>query len=86
LLSYLEQTLKDLDFDTKTLLKGIYYSNAWQRSATLEGLTLVEIDGNKYPFSGPILKRMSAEQLWDSFLTLTVPVPMKYRRRRGDTC
>lgn len=80
LLAYLEQTFKDLDFDIKTMLRAIYFTRAWQRQATTEGPTLVQIDGNKYPFQGPALKRMSAEQLWDSFLTLTVPDPMKYRR------
>ena len=80
LLAYLEQLLKDLDFDTREFLRAIYYSEAWQRQASLDGPTLVEIDGNGYPFPGPVLKRMSAQQVWDSFLTLTVPDPMRYRR------
>ena len=80
LLAYLETLLKDLNFDTKEFLRAIYYSDAWQRQASLEGPTLVQIDGNKYPFPGPVLKRMTAEQLWDSFLTLAVPDPMAYRR------
>jgi hypothetical protein len=80
LLAFLEKLLKDLNFDTKEFMRAIYYSQAWQRQASLEGPTLVQIDGNKYPFPGPVLKRMTAEQLWDSFLTLTVPDPMAYRR------
>ncbi len=80
LLRYLEQTLKDLDFDLKEFLRSIYYSEAWQRQATLEGPTLAQIDRHQYHFQGPILKRLSAEQLWDSFLTLSVPEPMRYKR------
>lgn len=80
LLRNLENLLKQLDFDTRDFLRAIYYSDAWQRRATLEGPTLVEIDGNNYHFPGPLLKRMTAEQLWDSFLTLTVPDPMRFRR------
>lgn len=80
LLTYLETLLKDLDFDTREFLRAIYYTDAWQRRATLDGPTLVEIDGNNYHFPGPLLKRMSAEQLWDSFLALTVPEPMRFQR------
>lgn len=77
---FLEQMLKDLDFDSKQFLRVLYYTQAWQRQATLDGPTLAEIDGNKYHFPGPVLKRMTAQQLWDSFLTLTVPDPMRLRR------
>ncbi len=77
---FLEQAIQDLDFDVKEFLRAIYYSQAWQRQATLSGPTLAEISGNKYPFPGPLLKRMSAQQLWDSFLTLTLPDPMRLRR------
>jgi len=77
---FLEQMLKDLDFDVKEFLRVLYYTQAWQRRATLDGPTLAEIDGSKYHFPGPVLKRMTAQQLWDSFLTLAVPDPMRHRR------
>ncbi|MEM7015308.1 MAG: DUF1553 domain-containing protein, partial [Verrucomicrobiota bacterium] len=80
LLAYLADYLKDLDFNRKEFLRAIYYSDAWQRQATLSGPTQVEISRNQYHFPGPTLQRMSAEQLWDSFLTLTVPDPMKFKR------
>ncbi len=77
---FLEQTVKDLDFDVKEFLRALYYTQAWQRQATLAGPTLVEISGNQYHFPGPVLKRMTSQQLWDSFLTLAVPDPMRLRR------
>lgn len=81
---FLEQSIKDLDFNVKEFLRAIYYSEAWQRRATLEGPTLAEIDGNGYHFPGPVLKRMTSQQLWDSFLTLTVPDPLRHRRVVAD--
>lgn len=80
LFAYLEGTFKDLDFNIKEFLRALYYSESWQRQATLEGPTLAEISSNKYLFPGPVLKRMTAEQLWNSFLTLTVPDPSQYQR------
>ena len=31
--------------------------------------------GETYHFTGPLLRRMSAEQMWDSFVTLIHPAP-----------
>ena len=38
-----------------------------------------------YYFSGPVLHRMSAEQIWDSLLTLMVKDPMAFRSGKGST-
>lgn len=84
LFAFLEGALKDLDFNVKDFLRMLYYTEAWQRQATLTGPSLVEIDGNKYHFPGPLLKRMTAQQLWDSFLTLTVPEPMRVKRNAAE--
>ncbi len=68
LMDYLTQTMIDLEFDTKQYLRAIYNSSTYQRMST--GTDVV--DPSKYNFNGPIVRRMSAEQLWDSLLTLTV--------------
>jgi hypothetical protein len=81
LLAFLEQMIKDQDFDVREFLRAVYYSQSWQRSASLDGPGLAEIDGNKHLFPGPLLKRMTANQLWDSFLTLAVPDPLRHTRR-----
>jgi len=42
--------------------------------------TLTQVDKGTYHFPGPVLRRMSAEQLWDSFVTLTTPDPEAVQR------
>ena len=37
-----------------------------------------------YYFSGPVLRRISAEQIWDSLLTLMVKTPMAFRSGKGE--
>ncbi len=68
LMDFLTQTMIDLEFDTKQYLRAIYNSSTYQRMST--GTDVV--DPSRYNFNGPIVRRMSAEQLWDSLLTLTV--------------
>ncbi|HRQ90418.1 MAG TPA: DUF1549 domain-containing protein, partial [Bacteroidia bacterium] len=41
LFAFLEQSVKDLNFDVKEFLRALYYTQAWQRQATLSGPTLV---------------------------------------------
>ena len=67
LMELLTQTMIDLDFDTKQFLRAIYNSSTYQRLATAEDV----VDPADYNFNGPIVRRMSAEQLWDSLLTMT---------------
>lgn len=68
LLAFLEQELKRLNYDTRELQRIIYNTSAWQRTATAE-----QIDPDQpWLFPAPILRRMTAEQIWDSLLTLAV--------------
>lgn len=69
LLRYLTEQMIELDYDMKQYLRAIYYSKTYQREASDSDVT----DPSEYFFPGPLLRRMSAEQLWDSFLTLAVP-------------
>ncbi len=71
LMSFLEQTMKDLNYDMKAFLSMIYNSAAYQRSAYTKDVELGEV----YHFPGPLLRRMSAEQIWDSIVTLYKPNP-----------
>ncbi len=64
LLDYLEQLLRDLDYDMRAYLAAIYKSQSYQRAATLEEHPL----GAPYYFQGPILRRMTSEQVWDSLV------------------
>jgi len=68
LMDFLTQTMIDLDFDTKQFLRAIYNSSTYQRMATKTDV----VDRAEYNFNGPVVRRMSAEQIWDSLLTMTV--------------
>ena len=71
LMAYLEKSMKELDFDMKSFLAMLYKSQAWQRAAHTEEIPL----GKPYYFQGPALKRMTAEQIWDSLSILTIEDP-----------
>lgn len=66
LLAYLEQLMKDLNYDLRAYTQVIYNTNAYQREASSFDM----FSGEKFHYPGPRLERMSAEQVWDSMLTL----------------
>jgi hypothetical protein len=69
LMDFLTRTMIELDFNTKQFLRAIYNSQTYQAIAYGEDIT----DPKKFNFHGPVVRRMSAEQIWDSLLVLTVP-------------
>ncbi len=69
--SHLEGLMKELNYDMKAYLRVLYNTSAYQRQVTREEVA----PGIVYHFTGPILRRMSAEQMWDSFVTLINPNP-----------
>ncbi len=75
LMTFLESEMKRLDFDMKEYLRIIFNSATYQRQACSDEVPL----GEPYHFPGPNLRRMTAEQVWDSFLTLAVVDPYEYR-------
>ena len=75
LMKFLESEMIRLDFDMKEFLRILYNSQAYQRQACEEDVQ----PGQPYHFPGPMFRRMTAEQVWDSFLTLALPVPYGYR-------
>ena len=68
LMEYLTKTIIDLDFDMKQFQRAIYLTETYQASAFAEDVP----DVTKFNFQGPIVRRMSAEQIWDSLLTLVI--------------
>jgi len=66
LMDFLEKQMKDLNFDMKEYLRILYNTQTYQRQACFDETPV----GAPYHFPGPALRRMSAEQVWDSFLTL----------------
>ncbi len=69
LMDYLTNVMIDLEFDRKQFLRAIYNSQTYQSVATASDVS----DPLTHAFNGPIVRRMSAEQIWDSLLALTVP-------------
>lgn len=79
LMKFLAGQMSNGKFDVKKILRAIYNTKTYQRQATLE-----EVSGDKpYYFPGPVLRRMSAEQIWDSITTLVIPDPDKRLRGAG---
>jgi len=71
LMTYLEQSMKELDYDMKSFLAMLFKSKAWQREGHSEEIAI----GKPFYFPGPVMQRMSAEQIWDSIATLVIPDP-----------
>lgn len=69
LMEFLTETMVDLDFDMKQFLRAIYNSKVYQAAGYNKDIT----EPQKFNFNGPVVRRMSAEQIWDSLLVLTVP-------------
>jgi hypothetical protein len=68
LMEYLSRLITSVRFDQKEFLKVVYNTRTYQREATTK-----DVDIGKYHFPGPVLRRMSGEQIWDSMMTLSVP-------------
>ena len=69
-MAYCEELLVDLNFDLKTYRRILTRSELFQRECYAEPIEAA-VDG--YPFSGPVIRRLSAEQMWDSIVGLIVP-------------
>ncbi|TWU47959.1 DUF1549 and DUF1553 domain-containing protein [Rubripirellula reticaptiva] len=76
LLDFLSHEVIRNDFDLKEFMRTVLYSKTYQREATDYELT----SGTPYYFQGPVLRRMTAEQVWDSILTLAVANPWPFQR------
>lgn len=77
LMTYLENLMRDLDYDMSAYLEILYNTKVWQRTANTNEVVL----GEQYYFQGPLLRRMSAEQIWDSIVGLALPEVDSYRPR-----
>lgn len=75
----LAEEFVNLDFDLKAFTWVIVNTKAYNRLASRTKTALNE----PYYFSGPALRRMSAEQIWDSLVTLMVDEPLRYRSGPG---
>lgn len=69
LMSYLEELMVASGYDMKAYLRTIFNTRTYQSEAYAGDVVADE----RYLYTGPSLRRMSAEQLWDSVLALSLP-------------
>ena len=68
LMEFLAESMVELGFDMKQFLRAVYNSRTYQSEAS--GTDIAHpID---YLMQGPVVRRMSAEQIWDSLLAMSV--------------
>jgi len=67
LMSYLEKLMVEKQFNLKSYLRVIFNSDVYQRMPSQKDVAL----GETYYFTGPVMRRMTSEQIWDSVVTLT---------------
>ncbi len=76
LLEHLTDEMLRLDFDLREFLRLLVSTAAYQRRAVLHDPT----SAAPFRFTGPVLRRMTAEQLWDSILTLVARNEWAFQR------
>ena len=66
LLDYLCRVMMEVDYDVQEFMRILYHTSLFATAASSEEAGM----GREYDFRGPVLRRMSAEEVHDSFLTL----------------
>ena len=69
LLTYLEDLMREVDYDIRKFQSALFHTELFRREMYREDHYM----GAPFDFTGPLMQRMSAEQLWDSIGTLIVP-------------
>ncbi|MDF1755720.1 MAG: DUF1549 domain-containing protein [Verrucomicrobiales bacterium] len=77
LLDYITNMMRELKYDMRTYMDVLYNTRTYQ-SAAYNGEMVM---GAPYHFSGPVFRRMTAEQIWDSIVALALPEADSYRPR-----
>ncbi len=65
-LAMLQKVMHVTDFDVKETLRVMYHTALFQRQVAPEEIEL----GKAHTFHGPVLRRLSAEEIYDSYLTI----------------
>ncbi|MFO0824332.1 MAG: DUF1549 domain-containing protein [Gemmataceae bacterium] len=76
--AYLEKLMIDHKYDMKFFLAAVANTKAYQSAVSRSEFAR----GDVYHFTGPVLRRMSAEQVWDSFMALLSYEPDARDRER----
>jgi len=82
LLHHLANEMVRLKFDLRAFMRLLCNTQTYQREAVTQELAL----GEPFHFPGPILRRMTAEQAWDSCVTLAIGDKVDhFKMKRADT-
>ena len=65
LLNYLAQLMRNVDFDLRDFQRVILNTKTYQQQ-----VSVTPPEGEEFRFPGPLLRRMTAEQTWDSLVVL----------------
>ncbi|MFO1066093.1 MAG: DUF1549 and DUF1553 domain-containing protein [Pirellulales bacterium] len=74
LMKFLTDEMVRIKFNEKEFLRILFYTKTYQRASS----AFAPGDAEFYHFPGPTLRRMSAEQVWDSILSIAVYNPYPY--------
>jgi hypothetical protein len=80
LLRHLAAEMVRLKFNMKEFQRIIFNTQTYQREATNNELAM----GAPYYFPGPVLRRMTAEQAWDAYMTLVLGDPDQVKNPDAD--
>ncbi len=81
LLAHLATVIKAGRFDLREFQRVLFNSQTYQRAAGLSP----DLEKGPYLFPGPLVRRMTAEQVWDSLMVLSVGPEVDHMvLRRGD--
>ena len=69
LLAYLEDLMRTVDYDIRKFQSVLFHTSLFRRQMFGDDHAM----GTPYDFAGPLMQRMSAEQIWDSIATLILP-------------
>ena len=82
LLQHLANEMVRLKFDLRAFMRLLCNTQTYQREAVTRELAM----GEPYHFPGPILRRMTAEQAWDSCVTLAIGAKVDgFKLKRAET-
>jgi len=68
LMELLTKEMRDQKYDLKNFLRILYNTKTYQRKAYTKDVN----ENENYRFPGPLRHRMSAEQVWDSILSIAI--------------
>lgn len=82
LLHHLANEMVRVKFDLRAFMRLLCNTQTYQREAVTRELAM----GEPFHFPGPILRRMTAEQAWDSCVTLAIGDKVdNFKMKRADT-